>query len=157
MLMDTNFASAFYFSQINAGIKLPASQYSPVRTKFPTCHCTHIDETFIDCEQSQASERGFQQDVTLTNQQTLSETVSETQISNEYEVHNTDKPREKRLHFCNISGTAESSYTLTTKNDDNNVLITIKSHRLDIKKDLIKEFQEKQVSFKLIVQKFIRA
>ena len=81
MLMDTNFASAFYFSQINAGIKLPASQYSPVRTKFPTCHCTHIDETFIDCEQSQASERGLQQDVTLTNQQTLSETVSETQIS----------------------------------------------------------------------------
>ena len=158
MFMDTNFASAFSFSQINAGIKLAVSQHPPVRTILPTCHCTHIDEIFIHCEQSQESERGLQQDVALTNQQTLSETVSETKISDEYEVHNTDEPSERRLHhFWNISGTEESSSTSTTKKVDNNVLITIKIHRLDIKKDLIKEFQEKQVSFKLIVQKFIRA
>ena len=92
MFMDTNFASALSFSQINAGIKLAVSQHPPVRTILPTCHCTHIDEIFIHCEQSQESERGLQQDVALTNQQTLSETVSEAQISSEYEIHNTDKP-----------------------------------------------------------------
>ena len=41
MLIDTSFASAFSFSQLNAGIKLPASQHPPVRTICPTCHCTH--------------------------------------------------------------------------------------------------------------------
>ena len=84
--------------------------------------------------------------------------VSGTQIFNEYDVRNTNESRERRLdHFRNITGAEESSSTSTAKNIDNNVLITIKSHRLDIKKDLIKEFQEKQVSFKLIVQKFIQA
>ena len=57
----------------------------------------------------------------------------------------------------NINGKEESSSTPTAKNVDNNVLITIKNNRLDIKKYPIKEFQEKRVSFKLIVQKFIRA
>ena len=57
----------------------------------------------------------------------------------------------------NINGKVESSSTPTAKNVDNNVLITIKDNRLDIKKYPIKEFQEKRVSFKLIVQKFIRA
>ena len=67
---------------------------------YPTCHCTNIGETFIHCEQRQASERGSRQDVALTNQQTLSETVSGTQIFNEYEVLNTDESRERRLdHF----------------------------------------------------------
>ena len=120
--MDTNFSSAFPFSQLNAGITLPASRHPPARTVFPTCHCTHVDETFIHCEHSQTSERGLHQDVALTNQQTLSETVSETKISNEYEVHNTDEPRERRLyHFWNINWTEESSSTSTTKKVDNNV------------------------------------
>ena len=84
--------------------------------------------------------------------------MSGTQIFNEYDVRNTNESRERRLdHFRNITGEEESSSTSTAKNIDNNVLITIKSHRLDIKKYLIKEFQEKQVSFKLIVQKFIQA
>ena len=73
MLMDINFASAFSFSQINAGTKLPASQPPPVTTICQNCHCTYIGETCIHCEQNQAFERGLRQDVALSNQQTLSE------------------------------------------------------------------------------------
>ena len=72
MLIDTSFASAFSFSQINARIKLPASQHPPVRTIWPICHCTYISEKCIHCEQNQAFGRGLRQDVALTNQQTLS-------------------------------------------------------------------------------------
>ena len=41
---------------------------------------------------------------------------------------------------------------MTAKN-----VVVMKINRLHIKKNLIKEFQEKQVSFKLIVLKFIQA
>ena len=37
---------------------------------YPTCNGTLIGETFIHCEQIQASERGLQQNVALTNQET---------------------------------------------------------------------------------------
>ena len=90
MLMDTNFASAFSISQINAGTKLPVFQPPAVRAICQTRPCTYIGETCIYCEQNQISKRGLRQDVALSNQQTLSETVSETQISNEHEVLNTD-------------------------------------------------------------------
>ena len=151
MLMGTNFASAFPFSQINAGTKLPASQPPPVTTICQNCHCTYIGETCIHCEQNQAFERGLRQDVALSNQQTLSETVSETQISNEHEVLNTDELRQRRLdHFWNVNGTEESSSSSTAKN-----VVVMKINRLHIKKNLIKEFQEKHVSFKLIALKFI--
>ena len=46
MLMNTNFASAFSFSQINAGTMLPVSQPPPVRTICQNCHCTYIGETY---------------------------------------------------------------------------------------------------------------
>ena len=95
----------------------------------------------------------MRQDVALSNQQILSETVSETQISNEHEVLNTDELRQRRLdHFWNVNGTEESSSSSTAKN-----VVVMKINRLLIKKDLIKGFQEKQVSFKLIVLKFIQA
>ena len=91
MLMDTNFASAFPFSQINAGTKLRASQPPLVRTICQNCHCTYIGETCIHCEQNQAFERDLRQDFALSNQQTLSKTVSQTQISNEHEVLSKDE------------------------------------------------------------------
>ena len=93
VLMDTNFASAFSFSQINGGTKLPAYQPPPVRTICQTCHCTYIGETCIHCEQNQVFERGLRQDVALSNQQPLSEAMSETQISIEHELPNTDELR----------------------------------------------------------------
>ena len=106
----------------------------------------------IHCEQNQASERGLRQDVALSNQQILSETVSETQISNEHEVLNTDELRQRRLdHSWNVNEIEESSSSSTAKN------VILKINRLHIKNDLIKEFQEKQTSFKLIVLKYIQA
>ena len=134
MLMDTNFASVFSFSQINARIKLPASQHPPVRTICPTCHCKYIGETCIHCDQNRAFECGLLQDVALTNRQALSEAVSETQISNEHEVRKTDELRQRRLdHFWNINGTDKSSSTSTAKN-----LVVLKINRLNIKNELIK-------------------
>ena len=54
--------------------------------------------------------------------------------------------------FLECQWTEESSSSSTAKN-----VVVMKINRLHIKKDLIKEFQEKQVSFKLIVLKFIQA
>ena len=132
--MDTNFVSAFSFSQINIGTKLPASQPPPVRTICQTCHCTYIGETCIHCEQNQACERGLRKDVALSNQQTLSETVSETQISNEHEVLNTDELKQRRLeHFWNVNGTEESSFSSTAKN-----VVVMKINRLHNQKTSLK-------------------
>ena len=153
MLMGTNFASAYSFSQVNAGTKSPASLPPPVRTICPTCQCIYIGETCVHCEQNQAFKRGLRQDVALTNQQTLSETVSEIQISNEFEVPYTDELRQRRLnHFWNVNRTEESSSTSTAKN-----AVFMKINQLRTKTELIKKFQEKQVSFKLIVSKFNQA
>ena len=78
--------------------------------------------------------------------------VSETAMSNEHEGLNTDELRQRRLyHYGNVHGAKECTSTLTTKK----VLVN-KINRLHIKENLMEEFQEKQVTFKLIILKFIQ-